>query len=82
MVHSDIVIRCESLKLMGAILKTTADYRKQFVIDNYEVVKTAIKLLSNESQPRVAKQEYNLIVYSLINDLSDFTEDPSYIKSL
>jgi hypothetical protein len=52
--------------MMIALIQTQREHRKVFLIQNYDVIKTCIRLLREERVPRLVLRELELIFQSII----------------
>jgi len=66
LVHSDPKVRLEALRMMIALLQTQREHRKVFLIQNYDVIKTCIRLLREERIPRLVLRELELVFQAII----------------
>lgn len=58
----------ESVMLMIALLKQQRDHRKEFLVQNYDLIKVALELLKSELCPRLVFQVLDLITFSVVRD--------------
>lgn len=68
--HNDPRVRQEAMTLMVALLQRQlgTEHKRVFLIQNYELVKTALNLLKNETVPRLMLVEHQLIVSSILRE--------------
>ena len=66
LVHSDPKVRLEALRMMIALLQTQREHRKVFLIQNYDVIKTCIRLLREERIARLVLRELELVFQAII----------------
>jgi len=70
MAHNDLEARIEASNLMLSLLRLFSHnsedaHKKEFLIQNYELIRTAISVLKNESSERVSPILLDLITLSV-----------------
>ena len=70
MAHNDLEARIEASNLMFSLLRLFShsaedSHKKEFLIQNYELIRTAINVLKNESSERVTPILLDIIILSV-----------------
>lgn len=74
-VHQDPAVRIEGILLMVALLRQQTDHRKEFLVQNYDLVKTGLKLLKAERVARIAMSELDMITLSILRDSQTYNTE-------
>jgi hypothetical protein len=68
MLCADNKAKCQSLLLVLTLLRQQEEHRKEFVVQNYDLIKSVINLLKGETVPRLVRIEIEVIAHCILRD--------------